>query len=138
MQPVTSAIVNNGNPLSNSQHEYNASLTMNNITETQFQTLISTAKTKSAKEYDLNDYNCANYALDVINSIRPTDPIKSVNSVYNLYVPPASYAPVSFTESPQGLYKRFIIIKNNLYPDAANIETLVVKYATNSNGECNL
>jgi len=62
---VPSIIVNNGN--SGYEHEYNASLVMNNISENQFKALTTTAVQLSNRGYDLNDFNCTHYALGVMN-----------------------------------------------------------------------
>lgn len=134
--PVNSIVVNNGNSLSNSQHEYNASLLMNNISQSDFQTLINKVSSISSNNYDLNDYNCAHYALEIINSIRGTSLISEPMS-WNMYVPPGSYIPIEFSASPGGLYKKLKSMKDNNDPEANNIEQGVVKKGTTSNGECN-
>jgi hypothetical protein len=54
-------------------HEYNASMEMTNISALDFQTLQNYAINKGTTlKYDLNDYNCTDYALEVFNSIRST------------------------------------------------------------------
>ena len=134
--PVNSIIVNNGNSQGSSQHEYNASLVMNNISQSDFETLINTVKSKSSNNYDLNDYNCAHYALDIINSIR-SSPIMADPISWNMYIPPASYIPIQFNASPGGLYKKLKSMKENSDPEANNIEEGVVNKGTTSHGECN-
>lgn len=58
-----------------------------------FNNAVSKAKTASSKPYDLNDYNCTDYAIDVFNA--------SQNSSGQLIVPNSN---IGFT-TPAGLYK---------------------------------
>lgn len=133
---TNSAIKNDGlPPLGRS--EYNASLTMPNLTATQFQTLINTSKSRSAFQYDLDDNNCAHFGVDVLNSIRGTSQINSVGKTANVYVPPASFIPVQFTQSPSGLYQKLVALKNAGGVDAPNIEIGILNYGQISKGECN-
>jgi hypothetical protein len=85
-----------------SQHEYNASLAMNNLTAVQFNTVLSTALTKSANLYQLcgsSSYNCTNYALDVFNSVR-------MGSDGPIVVPDwyGQFTDFDFGKTPSGLY----------------------------------
>jgi hypothetical protein len=69
MLPGDSKIVNNAG------HEYDASMEMTisasdfNIAKTKAKSLADT------KQYDLDGYNCTDFAVDVFNSVRPNDPI---------------------------------------------------------------
>ncbi|WP_216854305.1 hypothetical protein [Pedobacter panaciterrae] len=54
----------------NGGHEYNASISKD-ITQSAFELALATATTKKDKSYDLNDYNCVDYAVDVYNATRP-------------------------------------------------------------------
>lgn len=65
----------------------------NQITASAFNNAVNKAKTASAKPYDLNDYNCTDYAVDVFNA--------SQNSNGQLIVPNSN---IGFT-TPAGLYK---------------------------------
>ena len=73
---------------------------MNNISQADFQTLENIAETlANSMKYDLNDYNCTNYALDVFNSIEP------LNS--QIVVPDwiGPYTGINYGTTPNGLWK---------------------------------
>lgn len=126
LAPTYSIIVNNGN--SGYEHEYNASLVMNNITKKQFNTLSNTAIQLSKRAYDLNDFNCTHFAAGVINSIRGANPLISRPMSQNVYFPPASFISIGFSESPAGMYKTLWYLKYG-YSTAEenNIQTGVIK-----------
>ena len=132
---TNSVILNDGKP--DQRSEYNASITMPNLTAAQFQTLINTSKSRSAFQYDLDDNNCAHFGVDVLNSIRGTSQINSVNKTAKVYFPPASFIPVQFTQSPSGLYQKLVTLKNAGGTDATNIEIGILSPAQVSKGECN-
>jgi hypothetical protein len=121
------------------EHEYNASLTMTDLNAIQFQTMINTAIEKSKKSYDLDDYNCTSFALDVINSARPVyNPLISTATVD---VPGISPSPPFFSdhsvlESPSGLYKTLKDMKSAGNPEANKIQVNVNSRAGTSKGEC--
>ncbi len=132
MYPVSGSIVNDG---AIPPHEFNASIAMPNIPSGAFQALITAAKTYSTRNYALSNYNCANYALDVFNTIRPTD----INSVFKSdYINKFGiYVWVGFDQSPSGLYETLANMKNTGGIEAQNIEIAVVKPATASKGQSN-
>jgi len=79
-------------------HEYNGSLTMNGISALDFMTLEHEAENlANSMKYDIGDYNCTNFALDVFNSIRPTDPLQVPDWI-------GSYTGLDFGATPNGLY----------------------------------
>ncbi|WP_316794734.1 hypothetical protein [Pedobacter frigoris] len=56
-----------GMVVDNEAHAYDASFSMT-VDHSQFETILSTAKIKGKKNYDMTDYNCTTFALDVFNS----------------------------------------------------------------------
>ena len=63
-----------------------------------------------------------------------------INSLINsakVYVPPASFIPVQFTQSPSGLYQKLVALKSAGGVDAPNIEIGILNYRQTSKGECN-
>lgn len=123
--PVPSVIINNGNaPV---QHSYEAMISNNGITAAQFQTLINTAISASSHNYDLNDYNCTNYALDIFNSIRIT-PLSSTYTTSN---------GVTFNQCPTGLYNQLQWLQNSGTHSDITIPVTNGKAST-SHGECPL
>ena len=136
MSGVNSSIINDG--VAGSEHEYNASISMPNLSSSDFKTILATAKNIATNPYDLNDNNCANFALNVFNSIRAsTNAVNSVVMESDIYVPVASYFAIYFSQSPAGLYQTLVRMKNTNTPDAPNIEIGVNRYASTSKGECN-
>jgi len=133
LKPVSSSMVNDG--VRGREHVYNASLTMQNISASNFQTLINTAINKSSNDYVLNSNNCAHYALGVLNSIRNN----KIGSVPMFGTVPGTMppTPILFNESPAGLYQSLAYMKNSNSSDAPNIEIGVLQYARTGNGECN-
>ena len=66
---------------------------------------MNTALTNSQLFYDLNDYNCTNYALDIINSIRPT-PLVVPDDVVNLPITPTGpFVTCNYHQTPNSLYR---------------------------------
>jgi hypothetical protein len=62
-QPVPSRMKDNG------RHPYNARMTMQ-LTSAQFKTVLRSLVQNARKKYSVYQYNCVNYALDVVNSVR--------------------------------------------------------------------
>jgi hypothetical protein len=135
--PVTSTLKDNG------AQEINASIEMN-ITESQFNTVKQNAITWSTKNYELADYNCSNYAVDIFNSVRsnplaiPGFQIVLPGST-NPWNPAAAAITVTIGKSPQMLFWKLQEMKNNNDPEASKI---VIDQSHNctapiSKGECN-
>lgn len=97
-EPTPSVAINDAG------HEYNASLTMT-LTASEFNAALSFASQIPTFLYDLNDNNCTNFALDVINLVRP-NPIE-VPDTYSL-LPTLNYG-----TTPGGLYKKLRDMKNS-------------------------
>jgi hypothetical protein len=134
--PVTSTLKDNG------AQEINASLEMN-LTETQFNTVKQNAISWSTRNYELTDYNCSNYAVDIFNSVRTT-PI--IIPGYQIVLPgntnpwaPNNPVTVTINKSPQMLFSKLQEMKNNNDPESSKI---VIDQSHNymapiSKGECN-
>lgn len=91
--PTKNAVASGiGEESSNGERNSNIRLT-STINASAFNNAVSKAKTASNKPYDLNDYNCTDYAVDVFNA--------SQNSNGQLIVPNSN---IGFT-TPAGLYK---------------------------------
>jgi hypothetical protein len=134
--PVSSTLKDNG------AQEINASIEMN-ITESQFNIVKQNAISWSTKNYDLADFNCSDYAIDVFNSIR-TSPL--IISDYKIILPgntnpwaPADPISVTINKSPQMLFMKLQEMKNNNNIEAANIviDQTHGYRAPISKGECN-
>ena len=124
MQPVSSKIVND------EFHEYNASI-LANVDANTFQQMIDKALENSNLEYDLNEYNCASFALDIFN-VNRTIPIQSQD--YWFYFPPASYN--MMYDSPTGLYQTLKSMKKSGNADANNIKIGINEKSNASHGVC--
>lgn len=122
--PVSSKFVDDGG------HEFNASLKMN-ITSAQLHTVITTIKNLANSSYDIDQYNCTDFALQVFNSVRTTNPL-----TIPLYVIPGDPASVE-SKTPQGLYQKLWSMKEAGVDEAANI-TLpgICGFVGESKGPC--
>ncbi|MGN6490986.1 MAG: hypothetical protein ACTHLE_03240 [Agriterribacter sp.] len=122
----------------NKGHEYNASLTMPNISEASFNAAKNTALTKAASQYDLNDYNCTDYALDVINAARTNKLVVTDWLVEGpAGSPPYYYPSITFNYGtvPNGLYK----LLNQMKINAIEYENIKIGTFSDalSKGACN-
>ena len=115
--PVTSQTVNDGG------HEYNASITMN-VSQADFNAAINQATTYSTNsKYDLNDFNCTNYAVNVYNSATTND----------ISVSDTNLGGVNYGCTPNGLYQKLQALKAT---GASNVTTGTANAAA-SKGACN-
>jgi hypothetical protein len=102
MLAIPSKMVDDGNARG-IQHQYNASLTIDNWTTAEFEKLLEQIRKNAAKDYELDEYNCAHFIAESINAVKPGtidsdgvlvyDPTNSLFS--NKYV----------SHSPNGVYK---------------------------------
>ena len=115
MNPVDGKIVNDA------QHEINASLEMSNLTQANFNTIKNIAISQVTKKYDLGLYNCANYALDVFNSVRPTNPVTVNVLVRNIVIDYVGVVTINVNKSPQMTYKSLFDKFENGDPESNNI-----------------
>ncbi len=66
----------------NAYHEYNATIKMS-ITTSQLDKVLNAIQvTAKTVKYDVDDYNCTNFAIDIFNMVRSTDPIVQQGSIY--------------------------------------------------------
>lgn len=116
--------------VTNQFHEYNASLSMD-LTPERLATAISAIQLYSGHNYDVDQYNCTNFALDVFNSVR------GIGLSIPLYGLPGSPMTHS-TATPGGLYHKLKEMSNNNDPEKPNIAVGLFKGWAGSNaGLCN-
>lgn len=121
--PVPGKIVDNG------MHKYNASLTLD-LTPAQLTTEINAVVAMgSTPQYDLWENNCVDYALGILNAVRPSNPLH-----VGMSIDPSTDDPY---QTPQSLYIALTNLKEQNGPDAANITLDVIKNAGGSHGACN-
>ena len=116
----------------NAGHEFNASLSMN-LTPEKFQsTLTHILYLSHFIKYDIDDYNCTDFALEIFNYRRGSD--KLTIPMYDI---PGGMAPTG-TATPQGLYIKLKASKESGGADASKITLPGYKgFAGRSNGPCN-
>ncbi len=125
MLPVSSKLVDDG--ISGHEHEYNASILLPSISQSDFQTVKSTLiNLASTKDYDLNDYNCTNFALEVFNSV--SNPY--IISVLDWYGVSSN---INYGKTPNGLYKKL----KSLNLDGTPNISIGTYTANTSHGPCN-
>jgi len=91
-----------GKFVENSGHEYNASMHMA-VTPAEFRRALGLIQlTAKAAKYDVDDYNCTDFALQIFNALRPTDPILPMRQ----RIPNTLTTTGSMT--PQGLYAELL------------------------------
>lgn len=115
----------------NGGHEYNASIKMALNSENFKSTLIEILYLANFIKYDLDNYNCTDFALDVFNKTR----------AQKLDIPlihiPGNF-PSTGTRTPQGLYQKLNAMKSSGHVEASNITTGIYKgWVANSTGPCN-
>lgn len=123
--PIEGKFVDNG------EHEFNASLKMSLTPENLRSTLTEILYLSNFIQYDIDNYNCTDFALDVFNKTR-------VNKIeIDLYDIPGIY-PSTGTRTPQGLYNKLKQLKNIYHPEASNISMSNFKcWVAKSSGPCN-
>lgn len=123
--PIDGKFVDNG------LHEYNASLKMNITSSDLSLVLNEIERLGSVVKYDIDDYNCTNFALDVFNKVRSE---KIIIPLYNI---PGNY-PATGTKTPQGLFALLNNMKEAGHPEAQNITIDIQKgWVSTSTGPCN-
>jgi hypothetical protein len=112
-------------------HEYDASFTLPNISQLDFQTVENMAiNLAGSQEYSLYNYNCTDYALQVFNSILVNNPITVPDWI-------GSFTGINFGTTPNGLYNTLVGMKT-FAPGVNNPNVSVgPKYAPASAGACN-
>ena len=116
----------------NQGHEFNASLTMN-ITPDKFRSALNKiAYLSRFIQYDIDEYNCTDFALEVFNSVRAGNYLE-----IPMYDIPGGTA-INGTATPQGLYQKLVSMSSSAGSESKNITIPgVMGFAGNSNGPCN-
>lgn len=78
---------------------------MSGISRSQFTTILNRAVSASLTYYHIRDYNCADYALEIFNSIRPTGS--------KITVLDSHYMGQNIGTSPAGVYRVLETMRNN-------------------------
>lgn len=134
LEPISSKIVND------KEHEINASIEMNALSLASFNTIKTWSIALANSDYDLDNFNCTDYALLIFNSIRGNNPIV-LDPVAFIIQGPALQPPVPvlIPNTPQMLYKELDEMKQNNSPDAPNIilQTDRNYKSPNTTGGCN-
>ena len=120
--PVTSTIVDDGKQ--GFEHEYNASMIMN-ISVSNFNLTLSLATTAASLKYDLDGFNCADFALTCFN----------FNRNVPIAVPDWQIINKNYGTTPNGLYKKLQEMKAANGPEASSIQIGTFN-APKSHGEC--
>jgi hypothetical protein len=121
--PIDGKFVDNG------QHEYNAGFKLS-ITPAQLQSALMEMLRDRNSKYDIDNYNCTDWALDVFNAA-------GGNFQIPLYDIPGNY-PSTGTRMPNGVYNKLLQMKNSNDPRAGGIDIGFSKaFAGNSTGPCN-
>ena len=121
--PIDGKFVDNG------EHEFNAGYKINITPEKLNAAIMEMLRTKNNK-YDIDNYNCTDWAMDVFNAA-------GGNLQIPLYDIPGNVPSIG-TRMPNGVYNKLKEMKAANHPQAANINIGIVKgYAGNSTGPCN-
>jgi hypothetical protein len=119
-----------GKFVDNEGHEFNASLKMN-INPAQLQTALLEMQRLASKQYDIDEYNCTDFALDVFNAAR------SFPLEIPMYDIPGGIT-AGGTRTPQGLYNKLKQMRDTNDPESPNITVDIFKgWAGGSTGPCN-
>lgn len=126
---VSSQIVDDGA----TNHEYNASLTVK-VTKLQFQQIIDKAVNKSKSDYNLKDYNCTDYAIEVFNAGMDQNNKIIVDDwiIFSGYYGVGQQPTHDYGTTPSGLYKSINNLKNS-GKTGASTTTENASHSTNCN-----
>lgn len=120
-----------GKLVDNAYHEFNASLKMALSPEQLRSVIAEIIYLSRFIRYDVDEYNCADFALEVFNSVR------SAKLVIPKYDVPGGLT-ADGTNTPQGIYNTLKARQRLGGPEAANIKIPGVKgWAGASHGPCN-
>ena len=123
--PVEGKFVDNG------EHEFNASLKMNLTPQDFKKTLDEIAYLAGTVKYDIDEFNCTDFALDVFNRTRVSNPLEI--SRYDI---PGGTA-ISGSNTPQGLFNKLKGMQDQGI-EADNINIPGYKgFVASSDGPCN-
>jgi hypothetical protein len=123
LDPVESVIIEDNN------HEFNAKITMN-LTESEYNAFMNySISLANNKQYDLDNYNCVNYALDSFNSVR--QPGNKISA------PIVSMGYITNGRTPASLYTNLNNMKNSNFNNEASNILMGTSLSSASSGECN-
>jgi hypothetical protein len=116
----------------NTGHEFNASCKID-LTPEQIQTAVTRMLYLNRFiKYDIDDYNCTDWALDVFNAAAPVSQRLDIP----LYTIPGGEAPAG-TSTPNGVYNKLKELKESGVPAAAIIGIPYLGTVGASHGPCN-
>jgi hypothetical protein len=119
-----------GKLVDNAKHEFNASLKMG-LTTAQLSTTLTRMRQLSNINYDTDEYNCTDWAMDIFNHTRTN---KLQIPLYGIPGSPLT----QHTRTPQGLYNKLQQMMNANDPEKGNITIGIYKgYAGGTTGPCN-
>lgn len=88
---------------------------------------MQTALNLATRSYDINNNNCANFALECFNSIRGASD--------KLNVPNTIRGAINYNTTPNGIYELLQDKKNNNDPESASIK-IGRNFSSFSKGSC--
>jgi hypothetical protein len=119
-----------GKLVDNAGHEFNASLKMS-LSPAQLSSTLTRMQQLSNLNYDVDEYNCTDWALDIFNHTRTN---KLEIPLYGIPGSPLT----QHTRTPQGLYHKLQGMMNANDPEKGNITIGIYKgYAGGTSGPCN-
>lgn len=120
-----------GKFVDNSEHEFNASLKMSLTPEDLKKTLDEMTYLSGVVKYDIDEFNCTDFALDVFNASRISNPLEIPK-----YDIPGGTA-VNGTNTPQGLFNEL----KSMQASGVEAENITIPgfkgFVADSNGPCN-
>ena len=123
--PIDGKLVDNG------EHEFNASFKMSLAPQNFNSVLSEIIYLANFIRYDIDNYNCTDFALDVFNKTR-----RERLDIPQIHIP-GNY-PATGTRTPQGLYSLLRQMKNGGHPESDNITINIQKgWVAKSTGPCN-
>lgn len=119
-----------GKLVDNTGHKYNAYLTMD-ISLAQLRAAINEIQfLAGAMAYNIAKYNCVDFALQVMNTIRGVNPL----IIPKFQIPGQTF---SASNTPEGLYRLLQSMQAAAGPESKNISVGGVLHAGTSHGPCN-
>lgn len=123
--PIEGKFVDNG------EHEFNASLKMSLTPEDLKKTLDEMSYLSGSIKYDIDEFNCTDFALDVFNASRISNPLEIPK-----YDIPGGTAPDG-SNTPQGLFNKL----KSMQASGIESENITIPgfkgFVADSNGPCN-
>lgn len=120
-----------GKFVDNSEHEFNASLKMSLTPEDLKKTLDEMSYLSGSIKYDIDEFNCTDFALNVFNASRISNPLEIPK-----YDIPGGTA-VNGTNTPQGLFNEL----KSMQASGVEAENITIPgfkgFVADSNGPCN-